>query len=659
MIYTALTISVSGAQTVAFSQRGINGLTQGKMSDLPLIGKADERQLAFDGYKANIDAFIAATANNKKVKSNSANLSIPDSYTPQFPLARPGVMFRTPVDSPSYLTKLKETFKAFNPLEHVAGKGPKVLSLDNPSFTLLKKTILKVSKGNSPAPYPYCNADASHHAMILYQCIDAFLATNTYPYSRGDEAMDVDAPFTQPYGYEYLDEDVEYEDTQELLNYKMKRARFDDGTMDDEEKAQFNHNLEEEVKVPRRMKTFTEVMSCKPSPLPSSTCWGHPGDVPYLPGLLFPYFHGLLAPDAAFIRKSASSYFFRNFGTGGTNTRDNYAKFRSCIASFGNTPEGLAMTHILKGVELALDTQTVLYLIFDEEKYLGFCLLGAKFHIKFYGDWVGPLSAAELRAEVETLESHEGTLDRFLKLFSEAPRADISEPPTKIGEIGTSLKLMRELGRLDYTKFDQAAYDELSAMLGKLSFPSKFKGPGLETFVWAIEEMTVRRDEPLGDNVNVYIPSSGYSDFKNKEFQVLCAFGPRAPSWVSASGKEYQIPSPSSRDTLSEVDNKGAMIMPSIVVSFKPPSVAYNDWCSVVRNCRIRFDLSERAANSRAAKFSKDGRDKMWLALKMGMEAVKHLRREGQEKDSGKGKKKEEDITKTAYTVDDLHELEV
>jgi hypothetical protein len=66
MIYTAAQVQGAARQAPAFTTRNIAGLTTSEMSGLDLVAVPHAKQLAYDGYKSNISAFMAATAKGEK-----------------------------------------------------------------------------------------------------------------------------------------------------------------------------------------------------------------------------------------------------------------------------------------------------------------------------------------------------------------------------------------------------------------------------------------------------------------------------------------------------------------------------------------------------------------------------------------------------------------
>jgi hypothetical protein len=164
--------------------------------------------------------------------------------------------------------------------------------------------------------------------------------TNTYPYAReikeskeyGKE-QHLSEMTVQRYGYEKN----EY--------FKKVTDEPESDTSSKRRKTAASYVGVEVERVPGRVLAvpWSAVLSAKPSPLPSSTSWGRPSEVPFLPGLLFPYFSGMIKGDVTFFKNMVARYFFRNLPLKNTqNPHDFYRTFKAEIAPFVYTEMGLA-----------------------------------------------------------------------------------------------------------------------------------------------------------------------------------------------------------------------------------------------------------------------------------------------------------------------------
>jgi hypothetical protein len=370
----------------------------------------------------------------------------------------------------------------------------------------------------------------------------------------------------------------------------------------------------------------SEVRKAKPSPLPSSTSWGSISEVPFLPGILFPYFEGMIKPDVTFVRNMVSTHFFRNLPMNDKmSVHSTYKTFKGEINTYVHTPAGLILSHVLYGVNLCMDSQTQLYLLFDDEKYLGFCLLGGMFQVYDGAKWVMPIEADKLREELSGLSTHHGNLMKLASMLSEIKLLDSTKAEVVAGSIDTSYKLATVLGARSYEKTEEKDEEaEVVKLLRELSFPTSFRPVNLVNLQWALHALCdTERTDLTGEKI--HIPFSNLPLLANYEYLIFCCFGPRSPNFYSASGTEYVVPPMSEHDNQSdlvvvkkggdETEERKQKRMPVIVVGVTTPQESLRKWGIVKRKRAIKFDPRERAKAARCHAFT-DGRDALWKSIR-------------------------------------------
>jgi hypothetical protein len=217
---------------------------------------------------------------------------------------------------------------------------------------------------------------------------------------------------------------------------------------------------------------------------------------------------------------------------------------------------------------------------------------------------------------MQALKGHEQVLDELLvvlgtlKVRKGAKMMDLALVKSAVG-------VARCLGSVEWEGMEEKDEEKIVDMVKELRFPTKYKGIGAESLIWAIEEMTEKIDTPLDPDIPIYFPSGDFSLFARKEFMVLCAFGSRAPKFWGASGQVYSIPSMASPDPWSEIDTTTQVArMPAIIVNTAPPSQCLSGWDNVVDRTALKFDVKERAKGSRTEMFPGEKRDILWEALR-------------------------------------------
>jgi len=626
MIYTAVTTKGNAGQHMAYSQRGLQNLTQDRMSNIVLHGKPDKHQLAYDGYRANIEAFLFATATKAKVTTSAISYPLPlEPSFPLIPLPLPKVVFRlAKKPTPEQLTRFKAGMAEAGLEEMAVGKGDPVFLLRKPTMKHLTLVLPKLALPIAPNVEGFASVESAFWGAKLHVILSLLLATQTYPYSHGDDA-------------DMGGEGAEYHDISALKRMRISGAGTLDGARkivrltgrkiyneDDrtDEEEEDNSDAEESK---ARLAIDHAVLTAKPSPFTCTINVVTPRSVPHLPGLLFPYFHGIISPDPAFLRQTVIAYFLRNLGSDDQSPRDAYKSFRAAISPYAHTPEGVIMTHIFKGVEIALDCQAVLQLIIDGDNYLGFVVLGAKFHVFAFGAWVRPLDPVELAQELQAIQTHEDLLEMLAVSMKGLPMLK-GKTFDGVHEIRTSLGLATALGKVDWTKVvddweaedDQDPRDMIADIVKRLSFPSKYKRYSPSDLSWAIRQMTVDLEQDLPPETEVHIPLSNFHLLAQKPYLVLLSFGPRCPSFRMTTGTEYKIPKEkrSKDDPYSVVDEKTKKAaLDKLIVGEKLPHVALQEWEALRARGAIKFEPNERAAGNRGHCFRGDTREEIWDAL--------------------------------------------
>lgn len=618
MLYICIQSSKQTPTTNDFATRDLANYTVARASDVGLLGKPNERQIAYSGYATNIECFLYATATKSKVSVKTDHVPLPVDYTPTFPCFYPRTIFSL-AKKPT-ADALDRMFKKLEKEELVSitlGGGPAYL-INKPSYTTIATILPQVAKPTITYHSGYSQVEGSASIVRVYQCIEAFLATNTYSYKKEDSETPAD---TKRGIAEIQDIRQGSYYIRDCWDAKAKKPKYNNGNsafpsrVDEHELQDLTPSLDGFVAASHL------VMIAKPSPLPSSTSWGAPRDVPNKSGILFPYFPGMMAGDPKHIRDVVGRRFFRNLGTLTVSHQEAYKAFRKIVFSVAQTAEGVILSHVLCGVDLALDTQAQLYLLFDGGRYQGFVLLGSEFKVFIHGNWHAPLASDDLREELNTIATHDTLVARLAsKLAGMSVISGDGLMSLTAGDIDSPLKLVGVLSRLKLEDVGgEDAIDELSDMVGRLAFPGTFLAQNPENIAKAVNLLTTCRDQPLPSNWFIFIPRSGWAKLAKREYQVLSAFGSRSISFRNSSGPEYRIPRSSTDDDplANEAAKKEKR---SLIVFEKPISNAVTDWLALVESGMIRVSYTERALGCRATRFGGDSKDLIWRELKAAAE---------------------------------------
>jgi hypothetical protein len=620
MIYTCTSTSKGRPTTVAFSSRNLPQFTVTQLSTLGVLGSPNKKQIAYSGYKDNIEAFLYATSMKMKVTIANTSYPVPMDYIPRSSFPYPRTVFGL-----AKSTNAAEIERMMKGLEGEGikaiqlGKGGQAYTIDKPSFRTLAVILPSIAKPYISSVDGYSQVEHSLAILRVYQCLDLFLATNTYSYrSNNYQTLVTDTNAGVASVMELRGGMMYYRSGYDKDSKVSKTISADvskNRKIDDTEVHDLTDHLDS------RLHLNHTVLVAKPSPRESSVSYGPPSNVPNSGGLLFPYFPGMLTADAKFIRDVVGRLFLRNFGSTVTDFREAFKIFRANMGIAAATGEGVILSHMLLGASLALDTQTQVFIIFDGDTYLGFCLLGEEFQIFCNGIWHVPLSAEDLRVELKDIATHEGQLEILADRLCRCVNVDGDGLVVSRDMIDTPAKLAEVLQKVDCQEKDKDE-EELARILGRLTFRGAFKGTTTDNLVWAIQMLSTKQNEPLPSDMLFHIPVTGWSGITTRVYQVLASFGPTSFSFRNAKGLELTIPKKS--DELDPYDVKGdngKNLREYMLVYLKPVKACVIDWNALADSCQIRVDYNERAAGSRAQRMQGKSMEDIWKALKVAAES--------------------------------------
>lgn len=616
MIYLSL-FSSSKLIDPRFVARGIKGQTQGPVSSTPTIVIPDIRQLAYDAYKANIDVFLAATSLKKTIPTTAQSLG----YTPRassLPIPYPRVVV-------AFDPKLKEEHRdaalkllrlhSVADLIHIEG-NPKQPFM----YTFVPTSRYSIAKllpifiecptiGNTCTPSGFL---AIYH---VYQAIELYLTVNTYPaFKTSDEDT-----AAVPSGEFKRDQSAVYSGLE-----NRKKARYGNVSMtheprDDPKAAKYKETgmwIGEKSDLdhgdPYVSLGNDAVYSARPTTT-SNISFGLPHHVPSMPGLLFPFFNGMNSPDVGFLRRMMSRIFLRCMDK--DDCRAAFATFRSDVSTSGSTMEGIICTHILKGIEISLDSQTQLHVLVDGTSYLGFVILGSRWRILIGNQWVVPVSASDLATELSTLRTHASSLLRIARLISDAGLiVDESEIRTPM-ELAMKLPLIKWEGTEEETTQRQKdLHDEVS----RLDFGIRKVGIGAGTVQKMIEDLAFGS---LPEDQYVHFPQpKDYGALGTIAGRALSRFGPTSPSFdISKLDKAITLGKDFASKSKEDQD-KAFKEVGQIMVAEKDFPLAAKDLEKFLSTCRVPISSKERSSVYRNHTFKDhkvDSKTKILRALSL------------------------------------------
>lgn len=618
LIYLCADASATNTITKEFKIKGLSNLTVGRLSQLHIFSKPYQPQFAYGGYKSNIEAFVAATILKKKLLTNQAEYPLLDDYIPTVPLPLPQVICKLKSSLTSaQTTKILERWRNEGMSSIDIGKG-------GPAFEILEPSWRVAFRGLKELANPQC-ARVDKRAQVedlqllkpIYQFIDGFLATNTYPYKSVDYQFG-DASRRQSL---YLGRNLEVRSEDNAYREGFGEGKLRKVALGDITGGRRKIDSAEDQDITPHIESIqyigNTVFVAKPSPLPSSTSWGAPANVPNVGGLVFPYFAGMLQYDLPGTRDLIGRLIFRNLGNHEKTSREAYTALRSSLGSTMNTPQGLILGHVLKGIDLALDAQAQLYLLFDQKLYLGFCLLGEEFRVWAHGGWKDARTKEQLRDDLREVTTSDQAIDELLALLK-GMNVSIETAfldNLKREDIMIGGKLLAALGGLEEAeKVEDDVRAKIVSLIGRCNLPAKYRSITANNLSWAIEELTLRLDEPISDEESIYVPSTDWEQSNSKVYKVLASFGPRSFSMRNSIGEEITLMNQKDSNIKSykfiQMLTKEKEAFPFIVYT-KAIRECVKDWKQVVRNGKVKMDFIERAGGIRGSKFFSDEKGKI------------------------------------------------
>lgn len=628
-LYLAKKIPTSQDPPAAFIAKKLSGYTPAPIASLAILGISKYPEVAYGLYRTNIDAFCAATQKNEKVFAQAegfGNLMVDKVDIPfsHHPLAfSPTTKLKD--DQANLLLKKmgEEASMKFigKTLEYTIPSPslldlPKYLAINNPNFAV------------GPDRFNPFGFQTYLKALSL---VDMFLRTNYYPAFKD---LDMEIPEVPEMelgmvgkafkkgGTTFYDFEPSLDPgNDEVHNFHsvVKRRKLSKESNPDEAMDQDYSDVLTEPKYSALIfpEISTSVVYAKPSGRPSITNYGGPGNCPELPGLVFPYFKGMTRPDFTTIRECFVNFFFRLFGNDFESCKGQLLQIKRGINNLCNTEAGMEITHVMKGIDLALKTQTRLYLVFDHG-YRGFVLLGAHFSVWDGSTWVDPVSPEEVKKELYRMDTHNISISRIADLLS---GLEITSSKTKVDvtpeEISSCARLIKEMSIRDFEEYPDA--DEFDRHLQGLIWKTPFIQLSPDTFLTFLAKFFTEEPFVLTDEA-IYIPSCK-SPLKEKLFQLLARFGPDSPSLWNTRGEIISVIAPrESKKGKEKADIEKPSVPKEIIILPKPVLVAYKDWQRILKDGAVSFNYKERAKQHRGHVVTSESmRGKIWEVLQEGL----------------------------------------
>jgi len=369
---------------------------------------------------------------------------------------------------------------------------------------------------------------------------------------------------------------------------------------------------------------FQLIRSAKPSPA-NFPFAGSPTQVPNLPGLLFPYFPGCILPSYTVISSVIKTYFFSCLGDTEEECAGVLRSIKRAAASWAVSDAGLSLQHVAQGIELAIQSESRLFLIQEDNKYLGFALLGSGFKIVTSSGIQSALSAEDLHREVMGMESRSSLVTKLRDFVEEIAIAEqvsddeIRALPEEEQIAGSVRSLRKWILRNDEVIEDAGNKQKIQDLMQRAYQTEPY---------WKVNKSSINKalvlvidDHDVPDEVPFFVSQQVFSDV-TKIHEVMSAFGPTGFSFDQSGGTDYPIPRDGEDDVASELvqvpagrgKTRSAKAMESIYVALKPMRSCVYDLGQVIAKRRI-VQRKERAGAQKNIQIAGSDRDEMWTLL--------------------------------------------
>jgi hypothetical protein len=222
-------------------------------------------------------------------------------------------------------------------------------------------------------------------------------------------------------------------------------------------------------------------------------------------------------------------------------------------------------------------------------------------------------TAADVRKAVGEWDEHSKSLNEMVALIE---GLTLREGHEDVMGVGSSSARQLYLSILVRERPDEEVQKQMKALAKKLTYEEKLFPVAIDKLVRALELLYVTDDLIPGDWPMYLDPELLFDD--SREFQILSAFGPTAPSLLDSVGQEFHIPKGIVVADPNSVHDATSHKRPleSILISMKKLSIAVTDARNVRQKRRIRQNQNERAAGFRTLRFTGGGRDRIWNTLR-------------------------------------------
>lgn len=630
-----------------YAARGIEG-QKGGVSDAGVQAYVQHHQIGYAVYSSFLAAYIQATVTQKDVKACGKDLYFPFALVSALSVAMPlpplCVEFGSDISSEQVKKVAEDVEGSF---EVIGGKKAIII---RSGVTIAKAQAIVKHGGKSEGVT--VGGTVTIRGMFAFlkvlKYVTGFLKTHVYP-AVISPLTDGATPFYEVWN-QIDNQKFEIPIAKPLF---LKRSIGDVPWEPLKRKTRVakTETVATEVPEPENFTWYRDTVRAKPSPkdFPFS---GPPSSLPNLHGLCFPYFNGLHDPDFRVIPSVLSHWFLRNMGKDRKTCEEEFSSIKLGNTSWATTDAGMALQHLVVGVDLAMRTQTRLFVLIEAGEYLGFCLLGCDYVLIINGVEHLPVEPSKLASDAALVSTHAKLTAELVKKVNELDYQETVLPVELESSEILSPRAVIAYVRSNKRSDDEEKMNDIIQMMKGIRFPAPYIKLTPDSIAGALAlisdpSIQIPADVPRFVTDDIFTSEDRIEDvmssFGSSGFS-FCQFKNGTP-WSLGEKPEDSLPMDV---TVKLKSGKEGKAMDGVLVSVKPLRACVADMRYVVDHGEIR-QSQDMSGASKNIRYTGEGRTKLLQALRQAYYSRKAAK--GADAEASRPKKKAR-IEKVVESVD-------
>nr|WNH24523.1 hypothetical protein [Heterobasidion ambi-like virus 14] len=357
-------------------------------------------------------------------------------------------------------------------------------------------------------------------------------------------------------------------------------------------------------------------------------------ECPFSEGIPIPYFHGSLIGDMRSVISFFQTVALPLFGPDQIKANESFQDFRHGCQFLESTKKGMALTHLVKCLELAIQCNRGIYFCIEGEEYCGSVIGGSDFSILLKNKAYKALSGSSFQSSMAAIKGHESHVRKLAVLLSDLKlkvATDDGEEVEKVTrkQLMTSRQVYVEIKRRILKLNDDAenkTEKDILELVEKCTFDTNYLAVTAEHVLQAFDQVLNPKKSVWPDTTPLYLPGCILTD-SHTAF-ILSAFGRYAPSLLASKGDEVLIPKDDKRDDDPALQAHPRIpnqkVMDYVAYHMKPISNAAADLERVVKKRLVVAETTLKGGPAKSSgRFGGKEREVIWYGLAALLKDVK------------------------------------